>query len=91
MKAEGWYVVDHDKDDAVVRGPYEGATEAWSVRRELERRGRGHYSNYGNLWIVSHHHWDEPEHPVNRGTPAHDLDGYAADDPKRAELERGSL
>ena len=45
-----WYVVDHDRDDEIVRGPYLDATTAGAVRTELERR---QYADKGNLWIVT--------------------------------------
>jgi hypothetical protein len=46
-----WYLVDHDRDDKIVRGPYDSASVAGAVRRELERDG--YYAEEGNLWIVS--------------------------------------
>lgn len=49
-KEQGWYIVDHDREDAIVRGPYADGTVAGAVRAELERTGP--YRGKGNLWIV---------------------------------------
>lgn len=46
-----WFLVDHDRDDLQVRGPFETAEAAGAVRRELERSD-GYYSEHGNLWVV---------------------------------------
>jgi hypothetical protein len=42
-----WYLVDHGHGDKIVRGPYDSASTASAIRRELERAGY-----FGNLWIV---------------------------------------
>lgn len=51
MTEDAWYVVDHDRDDEIVRGPYAEATTAGAVRAELERSD-DYYRESGNLWIV---------------------------------------
>jgi hypothetical protein len=53
----GWCVVDHARDDKVVRGPFADATTAAAVRTELER-SHAYYRDNGNLWITPTH--DEP-------------------------------
>jgi hypothetical protein len=47
-----WFLVDHDKDDKKVRGPYDHSETAAAVRAELEANHE-YYRDYGNLWIVS--------------------------------------
>ena len=46
--AKSWYVADHDRDDAVVRGPYRTSAEAAAVRHEMERSP----DEERNLWIL---------------------------------------
>lgn len=48
----GIYLVDHDRDDKIVRGPYVTDEAAAAVRRELENHDP-YYSEEGNLWIVN--------------------------------------
>lgn len=45
-----WLLVDADRDDKRVRGPFKTGEAAGAVRRELERSG--YYAENGNLCIV---------------------------------------
>ena len=49
--SEQWFVVDHDRDDLKLHGPYVLSETAAAVRREMERLPP--YDEDGNLWIVS--------------------------------------
>jgi hypothetical protein len=55
----GWYVVDHARNNAVLRGPYEHAETAGDVRAEIESTlydpdepDEDQYQIHPNLWVV---------------------------------------
>ena len=52
----GWYVVDHARNNRVVRGPYKYAETAHAVRDELERTEDKPDVDWDelhlNLWVV---------------------------------------
>ncbi len=45
-----WFVVDHDQEGKVIRGPYLCVETASEVRKELEDR---YPESFRNLWIVT--------------------------------------
>jgi hypothetical protein len=55
----GWYVVDHARNNAVLRGPYEHSETAGAVREEIELHlydededDDSQYETHPNLWVV---------------------------------------
>jgi|GEM_PF-6930112 len=47
---EQWFVVDHDRDDLKLHGPFVSSETAAAVRGGMERLPP--YDEDGNLWIV---------------------------------------
>lgn len=48
-RPERWYVVDHERDDRILRGPYGSGETAAAVRTEMERHPQW---SHHNLWVV---------------------------------------
>ncbi len=78
----------HDLIDALERRMVVAETVARSeLARTLELVELDPYSRKVAAFACTPDESVNPEgYPVNRGTPAHDLDGYALDDPKRQTL-----
>lgn len=50
----GWYVTDHARNDAILRGPYKHIETAGAVREEMERAWDdrdGDRPDTRNLWV----------------------------------------
>lgn len=55
MATELWYVVNHFKNDKIVAGPFDSASDAGEFRtiREGERANDEEWNENNNLWVVS--------------------------------------
>jgi hypothetical protein len=48
----GWYVVDHDHENRVLRGPFRYEETAGAVRQEMERAASDTQNAKWNLWVT---------------------------------------